>query len=265
VKPSRVAIPPGARESLAAAFPGPRGAAEPIAFISFASGGDMRFGDPKSAANRARFLAGAGVDPRDARGIELSHTRNVLFPSRDEDVAALARAAGGADGLILEDQALAATVTVADCMPIWLLDRGSGSFGVLHSGWRGTGILARAVEALAVRYGSKPSSISVVLGPAIGPCCYEVSEERALEFAAEFGDCSVARRAGSWFLDLRSANLSLAHRAGIGHVLSIDACTFCDERLGSYRRQGAGSFTRMLAVCGRSSREPDIAAAGRRA
>jgi polyphenol oxidase len=216
----------------------------------------MKFGLSACAANRERFLLGVGIDPVNARGIELSHTRNVIALSPNDDASALVRAAGGADGILAEDPSLAATVTVADCMPIWILDRGSGTFGVLHSGWRGTGIVVRAVEAL-VRRGARPSSIAVVLGPAIGSCCYAVSEDRASEYAAEFGAAAAVRRDGSWFLDLRSANVALAERAGVGHLLSIEACTSCDGRLGSFRRQGASSFTRMLAVCGRSTCEPD--------
>ena len=260
---SRAPIPDGAQGGLALAFPGPApDGEEPIALLSFAQRGDMKFAEGERAENRALFLRESGIDPSDAIGLELSHSRRFLFPERGDDVAALARTALGADGLILRDRALAATVTVADCMPIWLLDRGSGAFGLLHSGWRGTGILGLAVEAMVERFGSNPASIAVVLGPAIGPCCYSVPEERAAEFAAEFGEASVARRDGIWSLDLRAANVSLAERSGIGHLLSIEACTSCDERLGSYRRQGPANFTRMLAVCGRSSRMPDNLPAG---
>ncbi len=216
----------------------------------------MRFGDPGSAANRERFLRGAGLEPGLVRGIEPAHTRTVLFPSRGDDPAAMARASGGADGIVLLDPELAASVTVADCMPIWLLDRGSGAFGVLHSGWRGTGILDAALRALADRFGSPPSAVALVLGPAIGPCCYAVPEERALRFEAEFGDGSVARRDGSAYLDLRQANIAIAERAGVGQLLSVEACTSCDGRLGSFRRQGAAAFTRMLAVCGRGPPGP---------
>ena len=253
---SRAPIPPGLRGGLALAFPGAGTAGpEPLALLSFASEGGMGFGDPQGAANRDRFLRSSGIDPALALGMRLSHSRNVLFPSRGEDPAALALEAGGADGLVLRDPALAATVTVADCMPIWILDRESGAFGVLHSGWRGTGILDAAVRALVERYGSAPASMAVILGPAIGPCCYSVPEGRAAEFAAEFGGTCVRREAeGAWRIDLRAANLSLAERAGVGSLLSIEACTSCDPRLGSYRRQGAASFTRMLAVCGRSAR-----------
>jgi polyphenol oxidase len=264
VKILTTTIPAGAKDYLAVAFPGPATAVEPLALLSFASRGDMKFGILACAPNRARFLGDVGINPEDARAIELSHTRNVIAPSRADDLAALARAAGGADGILLDDPQLAATVTVADCMPIWILDRGSKTFGVLHSGWRGTGILANAVDFLVRRRGAKPSSIAVVLGPTIGSCCYAVSKERASEFAAEFGAAAAIRREDSWYLDLRSANLALAERIGIGHLLSIDACTSCDERLGSFRRQGAASFTRMMAICGLSPGGPTVPEAGSR-
>ena len=112
------------------------------------------------------------------------------------------------------------------------------------------------------RFGSRTSSIAVILGPAIGPCCYSVSEERAAAFSAEFGENCVERRGGSSYIDLRSANVSIAEKSGIGHLLSIDACTSCDGRLGSFRRQGGASFTRMLAVCRGSSRMAGMAPLG---
>jgi polyphenol oxidase len=258
VKLQRAPIPAGETERLAFAFPGKAKGDEPIALLSLASRGDMKFGLPSCAANRELFLRGAGIEPERALAIDLAHTREIIAPSRGDDAAAMARDLGGADGILLDDPELAATVTVADCMPIWILDRGSGSFGVLHSGWRGTGILESAVNFLVERRGARPSALAVILGPAIGSCCYAVSEERASEFAAEFGAAAAPRREGSAFLDLRAANLALAERIGVGHLLSIEACTSCEERLGSFRRQGAASFTRMLAVCGTSSVEPDI-------
>jgi copper oxidase (laccase) domain-containing protein len=170
--------------------------------------------------------------------------------------AAAAESAGGpvgavgADGIVLRDRSLVATVTVADCMPIWILDRDSGAFGVLHSGWKGTGILAAAVEGIARRWGSPASAISAILGPAIGSCCYEVPAERGAAFARRFGEEAAFRKGGAWAIDLRAANIGLARSLGIGALLSVEACTGCDDRLGSYRRQGAASFTRMLAACG---------------
>lgn len=257
-------LPDGSGMGFVAAFPGGSYGAEPKALLSFASAGDMKFGESRSASNRERFLRGSGMDPALVHGMALAHSRRVLFPSCGEAASELARESGGADGIVLDDEDSSASITVADCMPIWILDRGSGAFGLLHSGWRGTGILAAAVGAMMARLGSDPSSIALILGPAIGPCCYAVPEERAARFSAEFGFACVRRTEDAFYLDLRAANLSIAESLGIGRVLSIAACTSCDDRLGSYRRQGGASFTRMLAVCGRSPSAPGILPDGER-
>jgi len=265
-----ITLPPGLRGALALRFPRPDGPGSAdraassrddiVALLSLASEGDMAYTDPASAANRRRFLSAAGVDPGRVLGLALAHSRNVLFPADAEEHRALAAEAAssgspddpvGADGIVLGDPELVATITVADCMPIWLLDRDSGSFGVLHSGWKGTGILSSAVEALVRLRGSRPSSMAAILGPAIGSCCYEVPAERARDFAREFGDESAFARGGAWVIDLRAANVGIARSLRIGEILSVEACTSCDERLGSYRRQGKDAFTRMLAACGR--------------
>lgn len=265
---TRISLPAGDGSGFAIAFPSAepvadRGSAEPKAVLSYASAGDMKFGDPSRVGNRERFLRLEGIDPGRVLGLELVHSRAVVFPALGEDSAELARRSGGADGIVLGDATVgvgtadgrpaegrAASVTVADCMPIWILDRESGAYGILHSGWRGTGILAVALRLMAERLGTRPASVALVLGPAIGPCCYAVAEERAAGFSSEFGPGCVQRRGGSTYLDLRSANVSIAEACGVGQVLSIEACTSCDERLGSYRRQGGASFTRMIAVCG---------------
>lgn len=185
--------------------------------------------------------------------VELVHSRNVLFVnSRAEAATLLPRAAarGGADGIISTDPEFIPSVTVADCMPIWLWVKGTRITGVLHSGWRGTGILSTAIDSLGSELGVQPTDICVVLGPAIGSCCYHVDEVRAGEFAENFGDGCVSKKDGRFFLDLRKANEGLAASMGVEWVENIDICTACDDSLGSFRRQGQGEFTRMMALCG---------------
>jgi YfiH family protein len=248
----RTRIPSRAARTLRFGFPKAAEGA-PSALLSLRSAGSMRFERDRLNPNRVRFFAGEGIDPRSVLAIELAHSRNVIFPASADDhrlLALKAAADGGADGILLEDRKLFASVTVADCMPIWILDRASGAFGVLHSGWKGTGILMTAARILAERFGTAPESISAILGPAIGSCCYAVPEERAAAFAREFGDSAAPLVGGKRRIDLRAANLSLAQRLGIGAVLSVEACTCCDSRLGSYRREGSESFTRMVAAVG---------------
>jgi hypothetical protein len=232
-----------------------QGARKPIAALSTAPMGSMKFVAGGSNPERAGFFARFGHCEASVPKLSLQHSRTVHFP--DDACGDIPRRAAGesaidwirADGIVAKDIDRALAVTVADCMPIWVFDESSGYFGVLHSGWKGTGILLRAIEGICSRTRSDPSSISVILGPAIGSCCYSVPEERVDVFAREFGEETVLRERGVFRLDLRRANTILARRAGVGALLSVEVCTSCETRLGSYRRQGPADFTRMAAIC----------------
>ena len=188
------------------------------------------------------------------------------------------------DGLIngAGDHILA--VTVADCMPIYLFHRRSGRFALLHSGWKGTGIAAEAVRIFRDRYGLPVVEISAVLGPSIRSCCYRVDEARAELFEGLWGAGSVERRDGTGgtvgpdspggefsggfgggvepYLDLVTANLGALQKIGLKDIRVVDECTACgagrngtapaggEVDLGSFRREGSESFTRMLAMIG---------------
>ena len=129
-----------------------------------------------------------------------------------------------------------------------LADLEHKAVAAVHAGWRGTslGISAGVVRALGERYGSRPSRLVAVLGPCIGPACYEVGEDVRGEFRRRGqGDAAFRRTAapaaaggGKYLLDLRTANRSQLLRAGLrpGAVADIPLCTHCDGRLLSYRR-----------------------------
>lgn len=231
----------------------------PRAILTTLAAGDMKYTPDELNSHRAAFFATMGIDPGRARSLPLRHTRGVVAQASGQSFQALAAAAeeaGGADGVVTADPASVPALTVADCMPIWLYDGKSGAFGVLHSGWKGTGILGAALRSMAGIWGTSPSDLSVILGPSVGPCCYAVPPMRAAAFRAEFGDDAVrvvpdVPIAAANRLDLRAANVALAERLGIGRVLNVNLCTACSPALGSYRRQGPERFTRMLALCGR--------------
>ncbi len=252
----------------------------PRAILSLRAAGSMRYLAGTRNGRRASFFDSLGIEEGRVVATELHHTRRVRImetlslghiprggseldagglPGEEEGDGG-PDAAEGRDGLVFlpppakHASAFAAprpvaTVTVADCMPIWLWDSASGAWGLLHSGWKGTGILERAVLAIAARRGSPHSAMSVILGPAIGACCYEVPETRAGFFAREFGQESVDLSGPRPRIDIRAANLAIARRLGVGAILSVEACTSCDSSLGSFRREGASDFTRMVAAC----------------
>lgn len=213
--------------------------------ISLAAAGDMALSRARTLPWRAGYLAGRGIPPDRLYSLRQVHSRRVhLIDGQSVDETAGIEA----DGLLTDRSDVVLSVTVADCLPIFLADNRTGAFGLVHSGWKGTGIVSEALTAMAARFGSSPEDISAVIGPGIGTCCYRVPEERASFFASEFGAISVVRdAAGAPCLDLRAANVELLRRAGVQDVTVVTDCTSCSPDLGSFRRQGPASYTLMLA------------------
>jgi YfiH family protein len=164
--------------------------------------------------------------------------------------------------MISRDPSVWLSVTVADCLPVFLYDPESGGFGLVHSGWKGTGISLRALRLMESQWHTKPEKVSAILGPCIQSCCYQVDEARARTFEAAFGGPGGAYPLGpvvrqvetpsgtSWYLDLQAANARLLANEGVRTIAVCQDCTFTEERLGSFRREGAASYTRMSALIG---------------
>ena len=211
--------------------------------ISTAAAGDM---GPSGGANPRRdaWFRQLGVNPDRTFLHQQVHSRTVVVVGSGSVCVG-----EPADGAVTADPGVALAVTVADCMPIFVHDRENGVFAALHSGWKGTGIVLRALDLMQQRWGSRAESVSVLLGPCIGPCCYPVDEERAAAFVSEWGNRAVVRdRENRPRLDLRRANVEMLESRGVRDITLITDCTGCTGELGSYRRQGPASFVRMIAV-----------------
>lgn len=211
---------------------------------------DLAFDAEDRAASLARFAAAAGVDPARIRECEQVHGGDVAFA---EEVA-LAPPRTKADALV-STGSLAVGVRVADCVPILIGDEASGAAVAVHAGWKGfvAGVLSHAVAALRGRVGPSGRLVCAI-GPAIGPCCFEVGLDVARAIGGAAGVDLVARTAGDRaYVNLRRgvrAELArLASVPGAGPVVmeEVGGCTRCDaERYFSFRR--GGERGRMLGV-----------------
>ena len=145
------------------------------------------------------------------------------------------------DGLITEEPWALLTVH-ADCYPVVLFVPAAPMVAVVHAGWRGTvgGIVPRAVARLVRESGAGPSSILAGIGPGICGGCYQVGAEVAAA-AQDAGLTDHVRpdpEAQRWRFDIASALRQQLREAGIpaGSIETIEACTFEDAGLFSFRR-----------------------------
>jgi len=138
----------------------------------------------------------------------------------------------------------------ADCVPVLLAATERDVIGALHAGWRGTlaGIAGAGVRAM-VRQGARASAIRALLGPSIGPCCYEVDDELARRFERRFERAHThvhpSDRAGKAYLDLRGIVADQLAVAGLERaaIQKVGPCTRCESERYFSRRAAAGSVT----------------------
>jgi len=136
-----------------------------------------------------------------------------------------------ADGLWTDELAQPILAISADCVPIAVARvlTDEHAVAVLHAGWRG--ILEGIVEAGAAALGG--GTLAAMIGPGIGPCCYEVGEEVAVRFRERFGEDVFS----DGRLDLWTSAERALRAAGVGHVERLDRCTACEpETFFSHRR-----------------------------
>ena len=176
--------------------------------------------------NRRRLCAGAGADPAAVSFNRQVHGAKVRTADSDAN-------GEPGDGLVSAVPRQPLLVFTAYCLPVALV-RPNGdrpALSLLHVGWRG--LLAGIVGTGAQTVGH---GFHAVVGPGIGPCCYEVGEEVAARFRARFGRRIVDRGR----LDLWRATERSLQEAGAAHVSRIELCTACHPRLFfSHRRDGA--------------------------
>jgi hypothetical protein len=158
--------------------------------------------------------------------------------------ASLAGERPEADGLVTATPGTTLGIVTADCVPVLMLARRRRVVAAVHAGWRGAaaGIVDTTLAHLRNEFGVEPADVEVTMGPAIGPCCYEVGDEVRAAFRARSGETTTAawaRRGTRDVLDLRAAVSALFRAAGVDAVISIGPCTRCSPAFCSYRRDGA--------------------------
>jgi YfiH family protein len=151
----------------------------------------------------------------------------------------------GADGHATPARGVLLTVTVADCIPVYLVVPGKRVVALLHAGWRGTagGILERGVERLRREAFVTASEIVMHCGVGICGSCYEVGSEVLAELSGR-------PEPGPGHVDLRTVLARQGARLGLAAVSVSAWCSAHDrEQFFSHRASG-GRDGRMVAYLG---------------
>lgn len=176
------------------------------------------------AENRRRLCTAIGADHESLAMNKQMHSATVNRAERG-------RRGEEGDGLWTDEAELPMLKLTADCLPVALarLD-GRPALALLHAGRRG--LLEGIVEAGVAALGGE---LAAVVGPGIGPCCYEVGDDIAADYRTRFGEAALNGRN----LDLWTVAEQVLRDVGVESVERVDLCTACNpEQFFSHRRDG---------------------------
>jgi polyphenol oxidase len=151
----------------------------------------------------------------------------------------------GIDGWMTTSPGILLTVTIADCVPVYLVAP-RRAVALLHAGWRGTagGILSRGLERLKSAANSLEHDIVMHCGVGICGDCYEVGVE-------VMTGCGVAVDGpGPWHLDLRDRLIEEGAALGLKTITRSPWCSAHDRSDFYSHRASRGKDGRMVAYIG---------------
>lgn len=215
--------------------------------------GDMKFGTgnrEKVIRNRRKLAQAMGFNLERVVEAEQIHGSQVAAVGETD----VGREIRGVDGLVTGDRGVFLLIKTADCIPALFFDPARKVVGAIHAGWKGVlaKIGSRTIELMRNRFGCKKENILVGLGPAIGGCCYSVSQERVSKFK-DFGEGITWEREGKPYLDPKKALCQELVQTGLlsENIEVSGLCTRCqNQTFFSFRQEGQKLAGGMAAVIG---------------
>ena len=205
---------------------------------------NFKRGDDPDAVleNYRRMAAALNMRVEDMVLSDQTHTTNVRVITEEDRGKGILRPQdySDVDGMITNVPGIVLVTSYADCVPLYFVDPVRKAIGLSHSGWKGTvgHIGQKTVWKMHEVYGSEPKDIVAAIGPSICQSCYEVSDDVAEAFRANFtadeaADILLDKGNGKYQLDLWKANWYVLTDAGIlpEHLSVTDLCTACHPNL----------------------------------
>lgn len=201
-----------------------------------ADGGGLNLGmhvgdDPDTVAKNRALLR--TVLPAEPAWLSQVHGTIVL------DAADVAKTPD-ADASIATRAGVVCVIQTADCLPVLFCDVQGRVVGAAHAGWRGlaSGVLEKTVSRMR---DAGAGDILAWMGPAIGPCSFEVGQDVLDAFVGPDPSTASAFMAlpnqRKYLADIYSLARARLEKVGVKQVYGGGLCTVTDaRRFYSYRR-----------------------------
>lgn len=204
--------------------------------------GTKKQGDGRNIKNIITFFQNNQLSVKKIVLLNQIHSTNIKFFSKFNE--SFIERLNDCDGVITREPNTALIVITADCQPIIFVDKKNRLIGISHQGWRGS--IKKLPQKMIQKmkdFGSLEKDIIVAQGPSIGPCCYEVNDDRYYSFLEEFdgySDKIFFLSKGKRYLNLSYLNYLQLLEMGLKkeNIEFFPFCTSCQKNIFySFRRE----------------------------
>jgi YfiH family protein len=196
--------------------------------------------------NRRRFFDTLGINDQKIVSAGIAHGDHVQWVNNKVDGTA-----AEVDGLATDEKETYLTVTVADCIPVFLYEPLQKIIALSHAGWRGLmeGVLENTLRTIAAA-GGDITRLRIGMGPSIQWCHFQIGAD-ILPVFARYPHC-IEERDGKFFVNLQQIikEKLIANGVPEHHIQDDGQCTYCHPRFFSFRRDKPLVTKTMVAVMG---------------
>ncbi len=198
--------------------------------------------------NRASYLSGISVFMPRLVSASVVHG-DIIKTVNEEDKGMIFPST---DGLFTNNKNVFLSLTVADCLPIYIFDPKGNVIGIVHGGWRSLSknIITKALKKAQKELGLNPFSTIVGIGPGICARHFEVKKDVVGKFKKY--PKSIIQRNKKMYVDLKSIAIKQLSELGIKEK-NIEVNSVCiseDDNYFSYRRDKPKYVEAMMAIAG---------------
>lgn len=203
--------------------------------------------------NRNVFLQKANIEPKDCVYMKVQDSDGISVVGREQCGAGMESLDSSilADALITRTRGIYLLLTIADCLPVVIVDPKKEILALAHCGWKSVDCLlpSTVIKKITSMYSSNPQDIHIVIGPSIKKDSYYIHSQRMM--SAHMQPFVTQSKDGGCFIDLVGSVVSQCMRYGVpkGNIDVDPIDTAIDTRFFSHYRDSRNGLPEQRFMC----------------